>query len=178
MSRIGKQPIPLSSEISVKFDGFEVRVKGPRGELVQRIHPDMQIEIESDQIKVLRPSDGRIHRSLHGLTRQLVNNMVEGVTKGFTRELEIIGVGYKAEIKGNRMVLTLGFSHPIVVIPPDGITFEVTGNNHVKVLGINKQVVGEMAARIRKLRKPEPYKGKGIRYKGEHVRRKAGKTAA
>ena len=155
-----------------------MNVKGPRGELVQRIHPDMRIEIESDQIKVSRPSDGRIHRSLHGLTRQLVANMVEGVLKGFTKELEIIGVGYKAEIKGNRIVLSLGFSHPIVVIPPDGISFEVTGNTHVKILGINKQVVGEMAARIRKLRKPEPYKGKGIRYKGEHVRRKAGKTAA
>lgn len=178
MSRIGKQPIPLPSETKASYDGFEMNVKGPRGELVQRIHPDMRIEIESEQIKVTRPSDGRIHRSLHGLTRQLVANMVEGVTKGFTKELEIIGVGYKAEIKGNRMVLALGFSHPIVVIPPEGIAFEVTGNTNVKILGINKQIVGEMAARIRKLRKPEPYKGKGIRYKGEHVRRKAGKTAA
>ena len=178
MSRIGKQPVPVPSTATLKFDGFELKVKGPKGELVQRIHPDMVLSLEPEQVLVQRPSDGRMHRSLHGLTRQLVANMVVGVTTGFTKELEIIGVGYKGELKGNRLVLSLGYSHPIVVIPPEGISFEMSGNNLLKVLGSDKQVVGEIAARIRKLRKPEPYKGKGIRYKGEHVRRKAGKTAA
>jgi large subunit ribosomal protein L6 len=162
----------------VTCDGFEVRVKGPKGELSQRIHPEMRLDIGKESVTVSRPSDGRLHRSLHGLTRQLVANMVTGVNDGFVKELEIIGVGYRAEIQGKRLVLALGYSHPIVVIPPEGITFVVEGNNKIKVTGIDKQMVGEIAARIRKFRKPEPYKGKGVRYANEYVRRKAGKTAA
>jgi len=178
MSRIGQQPIPVPAGTEVKFDGFEVRVKGPKGELTQRIHPDMQIEISEGTLEIKRPSDGRLHRSLHGLTRQLVANMVTGVTKGFDKKLEIVGVGYRAELKGNRLVLALGYSHPIVVIPPENIQFVVEGQTKISVTGMDKQVVGEVASRIRKLRKPEPYKGKGVRYAGEHIRRKAGKTAA
>jgi len=178
MSRIGKQPIAVPNGTDVQYDGFEVRVKGPRGELTQRIHPDMKLEKGDEQVTIQRPSDARLHRALHGLTRQLVANMVHGVTHGFSKDLELVGVGYRAEVAGNRLVLALGFSHPIVVVPPEGITFSVEGNNKIKVSGIDKQRVGELAARIRKLRKPEPYKGKGIRYAGEQVRRKAGKTAA
>ena len=178
MSRIGKQPIPVPTGIDVKYDGFEVRVKGPKGELVQRIHPDMRLEIGDDNIEIKRPTDGRLHRSLHGLTRQLVANMVTGVTQGFEKKLEIVGVGYRAELRGTRLVLALGYSHPIVVIPPGDIQFVVEGQTKVSVTGMDKQVVGEVASRIRKLRKPEPYKGKGVRYAGEHIRRKAGKTAA
>lgn len=178
MSRIGKQPIPLPPKTEVSYDGFEVRVKGPKGELKQRVHPDMKVEIRDSQVLVTRPSDQRLHRALHGLTRQLVFNMVTGVTTGFFKNLEIIGVGYRAEVQNKRLVLTLGYSHPIVVVPPEGVAFTVDGNTKIKVAGTDKQVVGEMAARIRGLRGPEPYKGKGIRYEGEYVRHKAGKTAA
>jgi large subunit ribosomal protein L6 len=178
MSRVGKMPIAVPAKTEVVYDGFEVKVKGPKGELKQRIHPDMKLEIKDAQITVTRPSDGRLHRSLHGLTRQLVANMVHGVTTGFSRDLEIVGVGYRAEVSGKHLVMALGYSHPIVVVPPPGIVFSVEGNTKVKVSGIDKQLVGEMAARIRKLRKPEPYKGKGVRYADEQVRRKAGKTAA
>jgi large subunit ribosomal protein L6 len=138
----------------------------------------MRLEIGTDVVEVKRPSDGRLHRALHGLTRQLVANMVHGVTEGFTRRLEIVGVGYRAELAGNRLVLQLGFSHPVVIVPPEGVSFQVDGTNKVAVCGIDKQLVGELAARIRRLRKPEPYKGKGVRYAEEQVRRKAGKTAA
>lgn len=178
MSRVGKNPITIPPKTEVSCDGFEVKVKGPKGELVQRIHPDMRLDIGQEVLTVNRPSDGRLHRSLHGLTRQLVANMVTGVNDGFVKELEIVGVGYRAELQGRRLVLALGYSHPIVVIPPEGVTFVVEGNNKIKVTGIDKQVVGEIAARIRKMRKPEPYKGKGVRYAGEYIRRKAGKTAA
>jgi large subunit ribosomal protein L6 len=136
------------------------------------------VKVDGQTVTVERPSSGRLHRSLHGLTRQLVANMVTGVTHGFSKDLEIVGVGFRAELNGGRLVLALGYSHPIVVVPPPGVTFALEGQTKVKVLGIDKQVVGEMAARIRKLRQPEPYKGKGIRYAGEYVRRKAGKTAA
>jgi large subunit ribosomal protein L6 len=178
MSRIGKQPIAVPAGTTVHCDGFHVKIKGPKGELVARVHPDMRLKIEGQSVEVARPSDGRLHRSLHGLTRQLVANMVTGVTRGFQKDLEIVGVGFRAELSGGRLVLALGYSHPIVVVPPPGITFALDGQTKIKVAGLDKQVVGEMAARIRKLRKPEPYKGKGIRYAGEQVRRKAGKTAA
>jgi large subunit ribosomal protein L6 len=138
----------------------------------------MRLSIEGGKVEVTRPSDGRLHRSLHGLTRQLVSNMVEGVSTGFSRDLEIVGVGFRAELSGRQLVLTLGYSHPIVIMPPQGITFALESNTKIKVSGIDKQLVGEVAARIRRLRKPEPYKGKGVRYAGEQVRRKAGKTAA
>lgn len=178
MSRVGKMPIPLPPKTEVAYDGFEVKVKGPKGELKQRIHPDMRLAIETGKVEVTRPSDGRLHRSLHGLTRQLVANMVEGVSTGFSRDLEIVGVGFRAELSGKHLVLALGYSHPIVIMPPQGISFTLDGNTKIKVSGIDKQLVGEVAARIRRLRKPEPYKGKGVRYAGEQVRRKAGKTAA
>jgi large subunit ribosomal protein L6 len=178
MSRVGKNPIAIPAKTEVSCDGFEVKVKGPKGELVQRVHPDMRLDIGQESLTVHRPSDGRLHRSLHGLTRQLVANMVTGVNEGFVKELEIVGVGYRAELQGQRLVLALGYSHPIVVIPPKGITFVVEGSNKIKVTGVDKQLVGEIAARIRKMRKPEPYKGKGVRYAGEYIRRKAGKTAA
>jgi large subunit ribosomal protein L6 len=178
MSRIGKQPIAVPSGTHISCDGFEVKVKGPKGELASRVHPDMRVKVDGQTVTVERPSSGRLHRSLHGLTRQLIANMVTGVTSGFQKDLEIVGVGFRAELAGSRLVLALGYSHPIVVVPPPGIAFTLDGQTKIRVSGVDKQVVGEMAARIRKLRKPEPYKGKGIRYAGEHVRRKAGKTAA
>lgn len=178
MSRIGKQPIAVPAGTQVSSDGFEVKVKGPKGELKARVHPDMRVKVDGSAVTVERPSSGRLHRSLHGLTRQLIANMVTGVTSGFDKDLEIVGVGFRAELSGTRLVLALGFSHPIVVSPPPGIKFTLDGQTKIKVSGADKQAVGEMAARIRKLREPEPYKGKGIRYAGEQVRRKAGKTAA
>ena len=152
-------------------------VKGPRGSLEQSFHPDMRIVLEDSTLRVERPSEERLHRSLHGLTRTLVWNMVEGVTKGYEKRLEIVGVGYRAVLKGADLELALGFSHTIAVPAPPGIEFEVPAPTRIVIRGIDKQLVGEVAAKIRKLRKPEPYKGKGIRYEGEHVRKKAGKAA-
>jgi large subunit ribosomal protein L6 len=177
MSRIGKQPIAVPSEVEVAVDGTTVSIKGPRGSLEQTFHADMLIRLEDSTLRVERPSDERLHRSLHGLTRTLVANMVEGVTKGYEKRLEIVGVGYRAALKGADLELALGFSHPVAVHAPSGIEFEVPATNRIVVRGIDKQLVGEVAAKIRKIRKPEPYKGKGIRYEGEHVRKKAGKAA-
>jgi large subunit ribosomal protein L6 len=177
MSRIGKQPIEIPSGVEVTADGSRVQVKGPRGSLAQALHPDMQIVIEDGIVRVVRPSDERLHRSLHGLTRTLVANMVEGATKGFEKRLEIIGVGYRAAMKGTGIELALGFSHPVNVPAPEGIEFEVPAPTRIVIRGSDKQLVGEIAAEIRQLRKPEPYKGKGIRYEGEYVRKKAGKAA-
>ncbi len=177
MSRIGLMPIPLPKGVTVNIEGSTVQVKGPKGELVRTLNPEMQIKLEDNRLLVERPTDQRRHRQLHGLTRTLVNNMVLGVSQGFTRKLEIEGVGYRAEIQGKNLVLNVGFSHPVVVEPPPGISFEVEKGTRVfSVLGADKEMVGEMAARIRRIRPPEPYKGKGIRYQGEHVRRKAGKA--
>jgi large subunit ribosomal protein L6 len=158
-------------------DGARVEVKGPRGSLAQALHPDMRVVIEDGIVRVQRPSDERLHRSLHGLTRTLVANMVEGVTKGFEKRLEIIGVGYRAALKGTALELSLGFSHPVSFPAPEGIEFEIPSPTRIVIRGNDKQQVGEVAAEIRKLRKPEPYKGKGIRYEGEYVRKKAGKAA-
>jgi large subunit ribosomal protein L6 len=177
MSRIGKQPIDIPQGVQVSVDGSNVEVKGPRGSLAQAMHRDMLIVIEDGVVKIQRPSDERLHRSLHGLTRTLVANMVEGVTKGFEKRLEIIGVGYRAALKGADLELALGFSHPISIPAPEGIEFEVPAPTRIVIRGSDKQQVGEVAANIRKLRKPEPYKGKGIRYEGEYVRKKAGKAA-
>ena len=177
MSRIGLMPVPLPKGVSVNIEGSTVQVKGPKGELVRTLNSEMQIKLEDNRLLVERPTDQRRHRALHGLTRTLVNNMVLGVSQGFTRKLEIEGVGYRAEIQGKNLVLNVGFSHPVVVEPPPGISFEVEKGTRVfSVLGADKEMVGEMAARIRRIRPPEPYKGKGIRYQGEHVRRKAGKA--
>ncbi|HYZ11100.1 MAG TPA: 50S ribosomal protein L6 [Actinomycetota bacterium] len=177
MSRIGKQPIAIPEGVDVEVTDGLVTVKGPGGELSQRVDRDMKVTVEDGEVKVERPSDEREHRSLHGLTRSLIANMVEGVTKGFEKRLEIQGVGYRAALKGADLELQVGFSHPVTMTPPAGIEFEVPAPNRIVIRGIDKQLVGEVAANVRKVRKPEPYKGKGIRYEGEYVRKKAGKAA-
>ena len=176
MSRVGRMPIivPQGVAVSIKQDG--VTVTGPKGELHRRFHPDMAITLDNDTLTVSRPSDGREHRSLHGLTRSLLANMVEGVATGFVKQLEIVGVGYRAEKVGDKLVIRIGFSHLVEVSPMPGVSLDVEGNNRIKVTGIDKEVVGEMAARIRAIRPPDAYKGKGIRYGGELVRLKAGKA--
>ena len=177
MSRIGKLPIEIPASVDVQVDGSLVRVKGPKGELSQRVSSDLTFEREDSKLLVKRPTDRKDHRALHGLTRSLINNMVTGVTEGFEKRLEIQGVGYRAQLKGKALELALGYSHPVKVEAPEGIEFEVPVPTQVVVRGIDKQVVGEIAARIRKSRPPEPYKGKGIRYVGEQVSRKVGKRA-
>lgn len=177
MSRIGRAPIAIPQGVTVNVkDGNLVTVKGPKGELSRVIHHDMKIAIEDNHVLVQRPSDEKEHRSLHGLSRTLIANMVNGVTKGFSKTLEIAGVGYRAAKAGSNLNLTLGFSHPVVVEPPKGITIDVPTPNKIIVSGIDKEEVGELAAKIRGYREPEPYKGKGIKYEGEHVRRKVGKA--
>ena len=178
MSRIGKAPIPLPAGVEFVYDNAVVTVKGPKGELTQRVPREMQVEVGDGVIEVKRPTDSGQHRSLHGLTRTLIANMVIGVTDGFERRLEIVGVGYRAAAQGpGALELALGFSHPVHVNAPDGVTFEVPSATRIIVKGMDKEKVGQVAADIRKLRKPEPYKGKGIRYAGERVVRKAGKAA-
>ena len=178
MSRIGRQPIELPGGVEVDVaDGNVVTVKGPRGSLTQTMHPEMRIVHEENVVRVERPSDEHFHKGLHGLTRALVANMVEGVTNGFEKRLQIIGVGYRAAMKGNDLEIAAGYSHPVVVARPEGIEFEVPTPTQIVVRGSDKQAVGEVAAKIRKVRKPEPYKGKGIRYENEYVRKKAGKAA-
>ena len=174
MSRIGRQPIELPGGVDVKIDGTHVSVKGPRGTLERSLHPEMKLVQEDGTIRVERPSDEAMHRSLHGLTRTLVANMVEGVTKGYEKRLEIVGVGYRASLRGQDLEIAAGFSHPVIVQRPEGVEFEVPQPTRITVRGNDKQAVGEIAAKIRKIRPPEPYKGKGIRYDGEHVRKKAG----
>ncbi len=177
MSRVGRLPIEVPSGVEIEIKGSSIRVKGPKGELSHTFPPVISISVEDGVLEVNRLSEEKFHRSMHGTVRAVINNMVEGVTTGFEKILEIHGVGYRAEMKGDDLEFSLGFSHPIVVVPPEGISFEVLDrNNVVKVAGYNKQVVGQIAAEIRGLRPVEPYKGKGIRYRGEHVRRKAGKA--
>ena len=177
MSRIGKQPIPVPTGVDVFIEPELVRVKGTRGELEERVSRDISVEQEDGSIVVKRPTDRGEHRALHGLTRSLIANMVEGVTDGFEKRLEIQGVGYRANLKGKNLELALGFSHPVSIAAPEGIDFEVPQPTEIIVRGIDKQLVGQTAADIRKRRPPEPYKGKGIRYKGEQVLRKVGKRA-
>ncbi|QRV01821.1 50S ribosomal protein L6 [Arcanobacterium phocisimile] len=176
MSRIGKLPIAIPAGVEVKLDGNVISVKGPKGELSHTIPAPISVEVEEGMITVRRPDDARVSRSLHGLTRTLIANNIVGVTDGFTKALEIVGTGYRVVAKGSDLEFSLGYSHTIFVEAPEGITFAVEAPTKFSISGINKQLVGETAARIRKLRKPEPYKGKGIRYAGEHVRRKAGKA--
>lgn len=176
MSRIGRQPIPIPSGVEVKIDGPHVSVKGPKGLLEQSLHPSMKISIDDGNVLVERPSEEREHRALHGLTRSLVANMVEGVTNGYAKTLEIQGVGYRAALKGSSLEIAVGYSHPVVVEPPKGVTFEVPQPTRIIVSGADKQAVGQVAANIRAIRKPDAYKGKGIRYQGEYVRKKAGKA--
>lgn len=176
MSRIGRQPIPISPKVQVTIDGTHVVVKGPKGELAMDVHPDMRLHLEDGKLIVTRPTDQPQHRALHGLTRALLANMVTGVEEGFTKTLELQGVGYRAQQAGSKVQLSLGFSHPVEVTAPPGVTLEVEGTSRIHVRGIDKQLVGQVAANIRRLRPPEPYKGKGIRYADERVRRKAGKA--
>lgn len=179
MSRIGRAPITIPAGVTVKVEeGNKVTVKGPKGELSRTLHQDMNIKIEENVLTVERPSDNKDHRSLHGLTRTLINNMVVGVTEGFAKTLEINGVGYRAQLQGKNLNLSLGFSHPVVVEPPAGIKFEAPSATKIIVSGIDKEIVGAIAAKIRDYRRPEPYKGKGIKYEGEFVRRKVGKAGA
>jgi large subunit ribosomal protein L6 len=176
MSRIGRLPIQVPSGVDVSIDGRQVTVKGPKGELSRELHPDMAIRREDSTLVVERPSEQKVHKQLHGLTRTLVANMVEGVTTGYRKGLEITGVGYRAQKVGEKLQLSLGYSHPVEIAPPKGISFELENPTHLAVVGIDKQLVGEIAAKVRATRKPEPYKGKGVRYAGEQVRRKAGKA--
>ena len=178
MSRIGRNPIPVPAGVTIELTDGHVKVTGPKGSLERDLPRDITVRQDGDQLLVERPDDQRQHRALHGLARSLVNNMVVGVTDGFTRDLEIVGVGYRATAAGpNKLDLALGFSHPVSVDAPEGITFETPAPTRITVRGIDKEVVGQVAANIRSLRKPEPYKGKGVRYAGEVVRRKAGKAA-
>ena len=177
MSRIGRKPIELPEAVTVEVAPGRVAVKGPKGELEQSLSPEMTVEKDDGAIVVKRPTDRGEHRALHGLTRSLIANMVEGVTDGFEKRLEIQGVGYRAALKGKKLEMALGYSHPVSIEPPEGIEFEVPQPTEIIVRGIDKQLVGEVAARIRRVRPPEPYKGKGIRYLDEHVRRKVGKRA-
>jgi large subunit ribosomal protein L6 len=177
MSRIGKKPIEIPTGVTVTNNNNTVTIKGPKGELTRTFHPDMELKLEDNVLTVVRPSDIKEHRALHGTTASLLGNMVEGVTKGYERGLELIGVGYRAAKQGNKLVLNVGYSHPVEITPEQGIEIEVPANTKVIIKGIDKERVGALAANIRDVRPPEPYKGKGIRYEGEFVRRKEGKTA-
>ncbi|MEC4982570.1 MAG: 50S ribosomal protein L6 [Oscillatoria sp. PMC 1068.18] len=176
MSRIGKRPIEIPNKVSVEIDGQKVAVKGPKGQLERVLPPQVKVEQEDKILRVLRRDDSRLARQRHGLSRTLVNNMVEGVSQGFEKRLQIQGVGYRAQAQGNKLNLTVGYSHPVEIIMPDGVSVAVEKNTEVIITGFNKEVVGNVAAKIRSVRPPEPYKGKGIRYAGEMVRRKAGKA--
>lgn len=177
MSRIGRLPVMIPSGVNVSIDGTFVHVKGPKGELERTFPPAVTISIDEGQLKVERPSDDAYYRAMHGMVRAVINNMVVGVSSGFEKVLEINGVGYRAELDGNNLVLNVGYSHPVVIEPPQGISFEVEARSRqIKVMGYDKEIVGQVAANIRKVRPPEPYKGKGIKYLGEKIRRKAGKA--
>jgi large subunit ribosomal protein L6 len=176
MSRIGRLPITVPSGVDVTIDGRNVTVTGPRGTLSRALHPDITVSREDGTLVVTRPTEQKTHKQLHGLTRTLVNNMVVGVTDGYRKGLEITGVGYRATLNGRKLTLNLGYSHPIEIDPPAGISFEVENPTRLAVVGIDKELVGQIAAAVRATRKPEPYKGKGVRYAGEYIRRKAGKA--
>ncbi|MFT4415735.1 50S ribosomal protein L6 [Fredinandcohnia humi] len=177
MSRVGKKPLEIPAGVTVTNNNNTITVKGPKGELTRTFHPDIQITVEENVLNVTRPTDNKEHRALHGTTRSILGNMVEGVHKGYERGLELIGVGYRAQKSGNKLVLNVGYSHPVEIVPEAGIEIDVPANTKIIVKGIDKERVGAIAANIRGVRPPEPYKGKGIRYEGEFVRRKEGKTA-
>ena len=176
MSRIGRLPVTVPSTVEVTIDGRRLTVTGPKGTLSRALHPDMTVSREDGTLVVTRPTEQKTHKQLHGLTRTLVNNMVVGVTDGYRKGLEITGVGYRAALNGKKLTLNLGYSHPIEIDPPKGISFEVENPTRLAVVGIDKELVGQVAAQVRATRKPEPYKGKGVRYSGEYIRRKAGKA--
>lgn len=176
MSRIGRKPIAVPSGVDVTMNNTVITVKGPKGTLTRELHKDMKVTVENNEITVVRPSDNKLHRSLHGTTRSVVNNMVSGVTEGFSKSLELVGVGYRASKSGDKIVLNVGYSHPVEITPEAGIEFEVPANTKIIVRGIDKERVGAYAAKIRSVREPEPYKGKGIKYEGERIIRKEGKA--
>lgn len=176
MSRIGRKPIAVPSGVDVTLANTVITVKGPKGSLTRELHKDMKVTVENNEITVVRPSDNKLHRSLHGTTRSVVNNMVAGVTEGFSKSLELVGVGYRASKSGDKIVLNVGYSHPVEITPEAGIEFEVPSNTKIIVKGIDKERVGAYAAKIRSVREPEPYKGKGIKYEGERIIRKEGKA--
>ena len=178
MSRIGRMPIAIPAGVTVEVNGNKVTAKGPKCELTQEMHPDMIIEVEGNEVLVKRPSEDKLHKSLHGLTRTLVHNMIVGVSEGYKKELDVVGVGYRVAMEGKKLVMNIGFSHTVDVEPVDGITIEAPAPNKIVISGLDKQLVGQFAADVRKKRPPEPYKGKGIRYTGEVIRRKEGKTGA
>jgi len=178
MSRIGRAPITVPAGVEIKLEGHELTVKGPKGTLVQNLHPEMEFQMEDGTITIARPSEQKVHKSLHGLTRSLVFNMVEGVTNGFKKELDVNGVGYRVALDGKKLVMNLGYSHQVIMDEVDGVVIEVPAPNKIIVSGIDKQKVGQFAAEVRSKRPPEPYKGKGIKYANEHIRRKEGKTGA
>jgi len=177
MSRIGRRPVPIPSGVEVRLEGRRITVRGPKGELAWERDPAIQVEVTDGQLVVRRPNDEPRYRALHGLTRALINNMVTGVSQGFEKRLELVGVGYRAQMQGNKLLLNVGYSRPVEIEPPPGVEIQVEGTTQVVVRGIDKQLVGQVAANIRAVRPPEPYKGKGIRYVGEQIRRKAGKGA-
>lgn len=176
MSRIGRKPIAIPNGVSVNLDNTVITVKGPKGTLSRELHKDMKINVETNEITVERPSDNKLHRSLHGTTRSVIANMVAGVTEGYSKNLELVGVGYRANKTGNKLVLNVGYSHPVEINPEAGIEFDVPAQNRITVRGIDKELVGATAAKIREVRLPEPYKGKGIKYEGERILRKEGKA--
>lgn len=176
MSRVGRKPVEIPAGVTVTLNGNTVTVKGPKGELTRTFHSDIEIKLEDNNVVVNRPSDEKLHRSLHGTTRAIIANMIEGVSKGFERNLELIGVGYRAQKQGKKLVLNVGYSHPVEIEPEEGLEIEVPANTKISIKGTDKERVGALAANIRDVRPPEPYKGKGIRYEGEQVRRKEGKT--
>jgi large subunit ribosomal protein L6 len=176
MSRVGRKPIAIPDGVEVKIDGNVVTVKGPKGVLTREYHPEMIVKVNEGELIVERPSDDKVHRALHGTTRSVLNNMVEGVSKGFEKSLELVGVGYRAAKSGNKVTLNVGYSHPVEVVPEEGIEIDVPAANKLVVKGIDKERVGAVAANIRSIREPEPYKGKGIKYENERIRRKEGKT--
>ena len=178
MSRIGKKPVPILKGVKVGQTNGTLNVKGPKGELTLDVHPAMKVVVDETEVRVERSSDAKAHRALHGLTRSLIANMMKGVTDGFSKTLEIVGVGYRADAKGKAITINVGYSHPIVYEPAEGVKLECPNQTTIVISGVDKQKVGQTAAEIRAFRPPEPYKGKGIRYQGEHIRRKAGKTAS
>lgn len=178
MSRIGKKPVVILQGVKVHLAERDIKITGPKGELTATVHPDIAVEVADGQLLIKRHTDEKKHRALHGLWRALVQNMMTGVTTGYTRKLELVGVGYRAEMKGKKLQLLLGFSHPILFAAPEGVTLEVPTQTNITIRGIDKMLVGQVAAKIRSFRPPEPYKGKGVKYEGERVRRKAGKAAA
>jgi large subunit ribosomal protein L6 len=178
VSRIGRKPIEIPKGVSITKNGVSIKVKGPKGELESKLHSNIGIEIKDNEVIVTRPDDTKENKALHGLTRALIQNMVDGVVNAYTKTLDVIGVGYRAELKGKNLLLSIGYSHPVYFIPPDGVTIQTPAQTQIVVSGIDKQLVGLVAAKIRSIRKPEPYKGKGIKYSDEQIQRKAGKAAA